>query len=342
MEDRSIAVVIPYFGKLPSWFNLFLLSASKTQKIDFILFTDDITYFDYPANFKVHILSFQEFQQIFYDKLGNIYLGYPYKICEYKPCYGYVLGKYLSEYKFWGHCDIDLIFGDIDRYLDKIPLDDYDRVFTYGHLSIYRNNEKVNSAFKLELGAEFPKIMRFSAVSQMTYICNFDEVGINVIMKEFGFKIFDKSFFGNVNENFKKYRINSGVYDYPTILIYDGNKIFELKKKELEVEHNELIYIHFQNRKKINIDTSISNDFILSDEGFVRYDSNCLEEYFDTLGQKESDEDQKEYYKNLLFNRRKKTVSQLIREMKYSKIAFVSQLLILIHASRWLAKNNIR
>ena len=83
MKDRSIAVVIPYFGKLPTWFQLFLNSAATTKKIDFLLFTDDRTYFDYPSNFIVNYISFQEFQQIFYDELGDVYLNHPHKLCEY-------------------------------------------------------------------------------------------------------------------------------------------------------------------------------------------------------------------------------------------------------------------
>ncbi|MEL1240113.1 DUF6625 family protein [Flavobacterium flavipallidum] len=342
MRNKSIAIPIPYFGKLPAWFELFLMSAGKSEKIDFLLFTDDDAYYDYPLNFKVFNISYEEFQNIFYNKLGNVYLGHPYKLCEYKPCYGYVLNDYLKGYDFWGHCDIDLIFGDLDSYLEKISLEEYDRIFTYGHLSIYKNVERVNKAFKLELGAGFPKVFKFSFVSKTTYSCNFDEIGINVILKEYGFKVYENSFFANVNESFKRFRIHSGLFDFPSILVYKNNKVLEIKKKENQIVQNELMYLHFQNRKSLKIDSDIVGDFLISDEGFIKYDSNQLEKYLTIYGDKESDEEQNKYYSSFLSDKRKKTYLKIIKEFKHSNIMLFGVLYNLYTAKKWLSKNNIR
>lgn len=343
MKKYSIVLVIPYFGKLPSWFPLFLISAGKSKKIDFILFTDDTTQFDYPSNFKVYNFTFDAFKAIFKSKLGKaIYFNHPYKVCEYKSCYGHVLSDYISDYDFWGHCDIDLIFGDIDGFLDQIVLEDYDRIFTYGHFSLYKNNDKVNQAFQLKLNPKFPSLFRFSFVSRTSYVCNFDEVGINIIMKEYGFKVFEKCFFANVNEHFKKFRIGSGNYKTESILVYQNNEVFEIRKESNTIVKNELMYVHFQNRKKINIDEKITNDFLITDDGFLSFDSNMLEACIERYGKKETDAEQKLYYDNFKRLKRANTVFKLKREINYSKLRFFKVMYARYTAAKWLSQNKIK
>lgn len=47
---KTIAFVIPYFGKLPNSFLIFLESCGINSDIDFFIFTDDRTDYDYPSN----------------------------------------------------------------------------------------------------------------------------------------------------------------------------------------------------------------------------------------------------------------------------------------------------
>lgn len=57
---QSIIVVIPYFGKFNSYFNLFLKSIEYNSTVDFLIITDDKRNFDYPSNVKVVYSSFEE------------------------------------------------------------------------------------------------------------------------------------------------------------------------------------------------------------------------------------------------------------------------------------------
>lgn len=41
MTMKSMAIIIPYFGKLPNYFTIFLESARKNSTIDFFVFTDN-------------------------------------------------------------------------------------------------------------------------------------------------------------------------------------------------------------------------------------------------------------------------------------------------------------
>ena len=57
---KTIAFILPYFGKLPNNFDLWLKSCRYNETIDFLVFTDDKTAFKYPKNVKVFYCSFQE------------------------------------------------------------------------------------------------------------------------------------------------------------------------------------------------------------------------------------------------------------------------------------------
>ena len=43
----------------------------------------------------------------------QVTLDRPYKLCDFKPAYGFIFGEYLKEYDYWGHCDIDIVWGDL-------------------------------------------------------------------------------------------------------------------------------------------------------------------------------------------------------------------------------------
>ena len=120
MEDKmySIAYVVPYFGKFPKGFQFWLLSCKCNPSIDWLIFTDDKTPYDYPENVKVTYWTFDQMKkkaQAIYD--FPIFLERPYKLCDFKPAYGEIFADELKDYDFWGHCDIDLVWGNIRNFI---------------------------------------------------------------------------------------------------------------------------------------------------------------------------------------------------------------------------------
>lgn len=78
------------------------------------LFTDDRTLYEYPNNVKAFYFTTDGLKDIFgknYD--FKIAIDNPYKFCDFKPAYGEIFADYLKGYDFWGHCDIDLLWGNI-------------------------------------------------------------------------------------------------------------------------------------------------------------------------------------------------------------------------------------
>lgn len=96
----------------------------------------------------------RDFQEISSEKLGfKIEFSDPYKICDFKPMFGFIFKEYLKEFDYWGFCDIDTIFGDIGTRMNELLEDSPDvlsayREFIAGPFSIFKNNDHINELFK--------------------------------------------------------------------------------------------------------------------------------------------------------------------------------------------------
>ena len=93
---KSIIVIFPHFGKLPPQYRMWLASALYNTDIDFLFFTDcDVE----PAkNIIVHKMSFADFRKMVQSKFDfPIVLDRPYKICDYRPAFAYLLSDYIKS-----------------------------------------------------------------------------------------------------------------------------------------------------------------------------------------------------------------------------------------------------
>lgn len=147
--EYKIAMILPYFGKLPNYFDLWLKSAGYNSTIDWLVYTDDRREFDFPANVHVRYLTWEKMKDRFQSKFDfKIALDTPYKMCDFKPSYGEVFYEDLNAYDFWGYCDPDCIWGNIRKFVTDDILEKYDRIMIHGHWSIYRNRSDVNTWYK--------------------------------------------------------------------------------------------------------------------------------------------------------------------------------------------------
>ena len=105
----------------------------------------------------------------------------------------------IKNYDFWGHCDIDLVFGDIRKFITDDILNYYDKIFFRGHLSLYRNIEKMNNLFKLNYSGN-----NFKKVFTNEKIYGFDEWnGIYKICNENDIKSYNKNVIVDVSIKYK-------------------------------------------------------------------------------------------------------------------------------------------
>ena len=99
-------------------------------------------------------MTLSDFNELASEKLGfPIKLPAPYKLCDFRPAFRIIFESFLEPYDFWGYGDLDLIYGNIRRFLTDDVLDQHDVITSAeelmaGHFSLFRNSEKTNRLFE--------------------------------------------------------------------------------------------------------------------------------------------------------------------------------------------------
>lgn len=152
--NKNIALIACYIGKLPWYFDYFVHSCAHNPTVDFYVVTDDGAYSKpLPANVRLIIKTLEDISLLASQRLGfPVNIKYGYKLCDFKPAYGLIFSDLLESYDFWGHCDIDIIFGNIREFITNELLDDYDLVsvrpdWLTGCFLLYKNEARINSLF---------------------------------------------------------------------------------------------------------------------------------------------------------------------------------------------------
>lgn len=197
---NKIALVLPYYGSFPNYFSLFLRSVELNPAFDLLLVTDiDVANFVLPPNVHIVRLSFEDIKNRVASLISvSFKLDAPYKLCDCKPLYGILFKDELAGYDFWGHCDADMLFGDLSQFVTDELLDMHDKLFTHGHFVLYRNDATVN-----RLAVEYhdaPCGLDFAASSSLC--CYFDEVGAANIAKLAGLRIYENPAFADITPKF--------------------------------------------------------------------------------------------------------------------------------------------
>lgn len=274
IDMNKIAIVVIYFGKFPNYFPLWLKSCGYNKSIDFYVFCDSEIN-NPPKNVYVVYTNLEEVRNRASTVLGfEASLSHPYKCCDYRPIYGVMFADYLSKYDFWGHCDIDLIFGDLQYFFDEYNLYDYDKFGTLGHLSLFKNNPEVNNAYKIH-----GSLQDYKDVYQTEDNTLFDELcGISTMMIEHGYKVFCKRIFVDIATRYKRFRIidvynlDEKPVNYPFQTFYwENGKTYRAYYDIDTIRKEEYIYIHFQKRPNYEICKELENSesFYITNEGFV-------------------------------------------------------------------------
>lgn len=266
---NSICLIIPYFGPFPNYFQLWLESVRKNPDIDFCIITDQKLQIDIPDNVTIVETTFNELReriQELYD--FKISLKKPYKICDFRPAYGEIFNNIIDKYDFWGYCDVDLIFGNIKEFITDAVLNEYERINLHGHLSIYKNSEKMNTLYK----KEYSNIMDYKLAFSTNQSCHFDEYpGISLICKYENIKYIDIEEYADIDRFSYKFK---KIYDHSQkkndedsiiqIFKWDNGKLTNIIKRDEKICENEIMYVHLQKRHMENrIQKDIDSFFIV-------------------------------------------------------------------------------
>lgn len=173
---KKICLVVPYYGNWPNWFNITLNTCIANKSINWLFFTDCAPLNIEASNLEFIEMKLKELIDLIHSKIElNINFSDPYKLCDFRPAYGVIFEDYLVNYDFWGHCDIDLVFGNIRSFLTSELLDKIDIFSCFGNVSIphgpftiYRNDKQINNLFR--------KSNDYKKIFEEKEHCAFDEV----------------------------------------------------------------------------------------------------------------------------------------------------------------------
>jgi hypothetical protein len=271
---KKIALIVPYFGEIPDYTDIFFKSLEFNKEIDVILFTDQQLCIDLP-NLIVYKISFEDIKTRIQEKFPfEICLNNPYKLCDYRPSFGYVFDNELKEYDFWGYCDLDEVFGRVVNFLNENILENYDKIYQHGHLTLYKNTLENNKRFMLKGGMDYEEVFTTNVN------CIFDEVigiqnkydllGVNTYKNRDNADILpwhDKfirveSYLSQnekINFNYKK-----------QVFFWENGSIYRAAVKNNNIIYDEFNYLHFQKRnlKKHFYNVREIKSFFITKYGF--------------------------------------------------------------------------
>lgn len=269
---KSIALIFPYFGgSFPAQINIWRASALENPSVDFLIFTDaDIKS---ERNIKVIKMSFEVFKGYIQRAFNfQVSLNRPYKLCEYKQTYGYVLQDYIKGYDYWGFGDMDLVYGDIRHFLTDEILSEHKFFLGWGHLSLLKNDEETNAYFMEKIdGYQYYKDA--FTTDAITFFDEFDHKGCSDKWRD---NRKDDCWldvpFDNVSKPKQSFHFNSLSRGWKRVLFeHKEGKLFMLRHVNGKIERKESLYAHFQHRGYMKDKINDYGHFLITPMGMVDY-----------------------------------------------------------------------
>ena len=266
---KKICIIGVYFGTFPQYFPLWLKSCEQNSDIDFLIIGDQLLT-NLPSNVTCVQMSLDDIRARATNALGfNAVLEAPYKCCDYRPMFGLIFADLLERYDYWGHCDFDMIFGDLSSYFERYSLETYDKFLTWGHLSLYRNADEVNKRF---LQGDYKRIYT------MAENVAFDEIyGIGQVFIKNAAPMFREKIFADIASTYHRYRlVEEGKQDKPgnnyanQTFYWENGKVFRAYFVDGVLHKEEFVYIHFKKRPNfpLNFDAANCDAFYITNHGF--------------------------------------------------------------------------
>ena len=148
-----IALVIPYFGKWPNYFDIYLKGCENNTWLDILFFTDCEEPPSYPLNVTFIRSSLPAISDLLLAKTNiSVDIKFAYKLCDLRPLYGKIFEDYLKDYDYWAYGDIDLIYGKLGDFVLPRISTGFDvlssrRELLSGSLSFFRNTDVINNYY---------------------------------------------------------------------------------------------------------------------------------------------------------------------------------------------------
>ncbi len=275
----SICLVRLWHGPYPPYLNCVLRSCATNPDIHWLVITDNAPPPTSPSNVRFHHLTRNDMMHRFTQALG-FEPAPPEMNSDLKAALGLVFADVLAGYDFWGHCDFDVIFGDLRKFLTEEILAGHEKILMRGHLTLYRNTEAVNRIFMREC----PGALNYQDAFKVPGTTQFDEMrGVNLIFRHHGIPQFRGEFIVDVAppSRWKITRFEgTAIQNYPEQVFYwHRGKVFHTHPDvDRSLVDDEYAYIHFQKRFMPGpaFDPFVVNGFLITPDGFFPYNREPL------------------------------------------------------------------
>lgn len=273
---KKIVLIIPYFGKWPLWFDTYLISVAANPTIHWLCPTDCEIPKEHPENITFIPFTLKD-MNVYVNEIveANVLLS-PRKFCDLKPGYGEIFHEHIKEYDFWGICDMDIVWGNIRKFITPEILNQYDIISSRkenisGHFTLFRNTSEINRLYKKlpdhKARFEVPEFKWTDEVVLSEYIRTSSS------FKESGIRVFWSTILCNQErgrDSHQEYYLDRWKW---------GNGIVTNTKTE-----EEIMYLHFINWKRTMKYNKVKyehqpNSFYISYNGMHYEKHNNLEKF---------------------------------------------------------------
>lgn len=246
--------IIPYFGILPNYFQLYLDSVEINSDILKIILISDNDFSNYkiPLNVIIINLSICQVREriiLYFKKYHNVNINLnevlttPYKLCDFRVVYKFLFLDILENIgvkndDYWGWSDCDLIYGNILKNIPNIRI--YEFIGWNGHFTAIKNKNLYDN-YLLSIDN-----LKNNLLSNKNKII--DEVSYRIMLKKYVINKISFLCLKTINPQTDVFYILDVIPPPPRIphKIFHGN-LFKLN------DENEINYITFdkKNRKLI-------------------------------------------------------------------------------------------
>ena len=282
MKNRA-CIILPYFGKFNSYFQIWLNSCCINRSIDWYIFTNDRTAYEFPQNVKVAYCEFADLRNRIISLFGeNVTIDKPYDLCKYRVAYHKIFPNEVKRYSYWGYCDCDLIWGNISKLVASAIDKNYDKISWKGHFTLFRNVADINELYDKAIDGNTTFRNCISREKEKTYNL-FDEVCINRVFDACGksiykdllladLKVTPYNFVCNHFSQQEEYKNKNQIFEWDNgtlyrVYVFDG-KIFK----------EEFGYVHFLRRIIENeLSSNMVNHFLIIPNRLIDYEELTVE-----------------------------------------------------------------
>ena len=260
--------IICWFGKLPSYFPVWLKSAEYNSQYDYMILSDAKYNGRLPKNVYIIEYTFSKFKNRASEVLKTkISINKAYRVCDFRPMFGLIFSDYIKEYSYWGFCDLDLVFGNIESALPQDQIERYEAIFNGGHFTLLKNTEKMNNLFRKD-GALFD----YQTVVKKDAIFAFDETtGIQMISRRNNISAWWGVPYVDADSKYTQLRsrMDRKNPDYQ-VFYWENGTLYRVKYEDEKFFYQKIVYIHLQKRKIEILDNDVigAQAFWIEPEGF--------------------------------------------------------------------------